>query len=55
MVTNLQKCYLILKMSYVKLLLIIKQIFISIKLKFPRETSCIYDSLAKSERKIKYN
>lgn len=47
--------YLIIEISYTRLLLIIKLIFIDIKFKFFKKTSCIYNNLAKLGRKTKLN
>lgn len=52
-IINLLICYLIIKISYVRLLLIIKLIFIGIEFEVPRETNCIYDSSTKLRREIK--
>lgn len=45
--------YLIVKVSYAGLLLITKLIFIGIKFEVFGVTSCIYNGLAKLEKKIK--
>ena len=48
--TNPLICYLIVKLIYTGLLLIIKVMFIIIKFEVPRETNWIYDRLAKLGR-----
>lgn len=46
-------CYLIVKVSYTRLLLITKLIFIDIKFEDPGKASCTYDGQAKSERETR--
>lgn len=52
-VTNLLICYQIVKVSYVRLLLITKLMFISIEFEVFGKTSWIYDGLAKPGREIR--
>ncbi len=51
--TNLLMCYIIVKLSYTRLLVIIKQIFMGIKFEVFRKTSCTYDGLAKLRRETR--
>lgn len=53
MIINLLVYYLIIKVSYVRPLLIIKLIFISIKFQVPKKANYIYNSLAKPKKEIK--
>lgn len=50
---NLLVYYLIVKMSYIKQLLIIKLIFINIKFNISKKVSCTYNSVAKPRKKTK--
>lgn len=52
MTTNLLMYYLIMKMSYIGLLLIIKLMFIDIKFRVFKKVNCIFDGLAKPRKKI---
>lgn len=52
-VTNSLVCYLIVKVSYAKLLLITKQMFISIKFEVLEEVCYTYGNLAKFRREIR--
>lgn len=51
--TNPLVCYLIIIVSYTKLLLITKLIFISFKFEFFEKISCIYNGPAKPNREIR--
>lgn len=51
--TNLLICNLIIKVSYARLLLITKLIFISIEFEVSGKTSCIYDGPAKLGRETR--
>lgn len=51
--TNLIIYYLILKLSYTELLLIIKLMFIDIKFKIFKKIGCTYKGLIKSGKKTK--
>lgn len=53
--TNLQICYLIIKISYANLLLITKLIILGIKFKIFKEISFANDCIAKLRRKKKLN
>ena len=53
MATNLLVCYLIVKVSYAKALLITKLIFIGIEFKVFRKASCTYDNSAKPGRETR--
>lgn len=55
MAKNLLIYYLIVNVSYIKVLLIIKLIFRSIKLKILKEISYIYNSQAKFKKIIRFN
>lgn len=52
-VTNLLICYLIVKVSYARPLVIIKLMFISIEFEIFRKPSWTYDSSAKARREIR--
>lgn len=52
-ITNPLVCYLIVKVNYIRPLLIIKLIFISIEFKVFKEVSYTYDGLAKPKRETK--
>lgn len=54
-IINLLICYLIIKISYARLLLITKLIFISIKFEIFRKKSYIYNGSANFKTKIKPN
>lgn len=51
--TNPLICYLIIEVSYIKLLLIPKLMFIGIEFEISRKISCTYDGLIKPRRRIK--
>lgn len=53
--TNLLVYYLIIKVIYIKLLLIIRLIFINIEFVIFIKANYIYDSSAKSKKEIKPN
>lgn len=53
--TNLLVCYLIVKVSYIKLLLITKLIFIGIEFEIFGEISCTYDGPTKPRRETRPN
>lgn len=52
-ITNLLVYYLIVKVSYARLLLIIKLIFINIEFEVSEEISCTYNSSIKFQREIR--
>lgn len=54
-ILNLLICYLIFKKSYIKLLLIIKLLFIGIKFEILKKTSYIYNNSAKTNKKILFD
>ena len=53
MATNLLICYLIVKVSYIRLMLITKLIFINIKFEIPGKISSTYDGSTKPGKKTK--